>query len=121
MVSASKDLIKLVGDNTEGFVQGYFEYDSKKSGGITKSHLRIGKEPIRLTYYIKEPHIVVCTKDVYLNKYDVLKGIRKNGIFILVTDKKDDELEEFLPYNVKSILANKNIKFYILDAYLLFF
>ena len=117
MVSASKDLIKLVGDNTEGFVQGYFEYDSKKSGGITKSHLRIGKEPIRLTYYIKEPHIVVCTKDVYLNKYDVLKGIRKNGIFILVTDKKDDELEEFLPNNVKSILANKNIKFYTLDAY----
>lgn len=117
MVSASKDLIKLVGDNTEGFVQGYFEYDSKKSGGVTKSHLRIGKEPVRLTYYIKEPHIVVCTKDIYINKYDVLKGIRKNGIFILVTDKKTSELENFLPNNVKSTLASKNIKFYTLDAY----
>lgn len=116
MISASKDLIKLVGENTEGFVQGYFEYDSKKSGGITKSHLRIGKEPIRLSYYIKEPHIVVCTKDVYLNKYDVLKGIRKNGIFILVTDKKGKGLESSLPNNVKSILSNNNIKFYTIDA-----
>ncbi len=117
MISASKDIIKLVGDNTEGFVQGYFEYDSKKSGGVTKSHLRIGKEPVRMTYYIEEPHIVVCTKDVYLEKYDVLKGIRKNGIFILVTDKKGKELEEFLPNNIKSVLANNKIKFYTIDAY----
>ena len=117
MISASKDIIKLVGNNTQGFVQGYFEYDSKKSGGVTKSHLRIGKEPVRLSYYIKEPHIVVCTKDVYLNKYDVLSGIRKNGIFILVTDKDQYELESFLPNNIKSILANKNIKFYTIDAY----
>lgn len=117
MISASKDLIKMVGDNTEGFVQAYFEYDSKKSGGVTKSHLRIGKERIRLSYYIDEPHIVVCTKDVYLNKYDVLKGIRKNGIFILVTDKKGNELTKFLPNKVKKVLAEKNIKFYIVDAY----
>lgn len=117
MVSASKDLIKLIGDNTNGFVQGYFEYDSKKSGGVTKSHLRIGKEPVRLSYYVKEPHIVVCTKDVYLGKYDVLSGIRKNGIFILVTDKKEKDLEDFLPNNIKSVLANKNIKFYVIDAY----
>lgn len=117
MISASKDLIKMVGENTEGFVQGYFEYDSKKSGGVTKSHLRIGKEQVRLSYYIKEPHIVVCTKDVYLNKYDVLSGIRKNGIFILVTDKTGKELESFLPNNIKSVLANNNIKFYVIDAY----
>ena len=117
MISASKDLIKMVGENTEGFVQGYFEYDSKKSGGITKSHLRIGKEPVRLSYYIEEPHIVVCTKDVYLTKYDVISNIRKNGIFILVTDKKDDDLYEYLPVNVKKILGEKNINFYTIDAY----
>ncbi len=117
MISASKDLIKMVGENTDGYIQGYFEYDSKKSGGVTKSHLRIGKEQVRLSYYIEEPHIVVCTKDVYLKKYDVLKGIRKNGIFILVTDKNDKELDKFLPNNVKSILANNKIKFYTIDAY----
>lgn len=117
MVSASKDLIKMVGENTKGFVQGYFEYDSKKSGGITRSHLRIGKEEVRLSYYIEEPHIVVCTKDEYLHKYNVLSGIRKNGIFILVTDKNEKELEDFLPDGVKSILANNNIKFYTVDAY----
>ena len=117
MISASKDLIKMIGEETEGFVQGYFEYDSKKSGGVTKSHLRIGKERIRLSYYIENPHIVVCTKDVYLNKYDVLDNIRKNGIFILVTDKKGEEFEKSLSNKVKKILAEKNIKLYTVDAY----
>lgn len=117
MISASKDLIKMIGEETEGFVQGYFEYDSKKSGGVTKSHLRIGKERIRLSYYIENPHIVVCTKDVYLNKYDVLDNIRKNGIFILVTDKKGEEVEKSLSNKVKKILAEKNIKLYTVDAY----
>ncbi len=117
MISASKDLIKMVGDNTLGFVQGYFEYDSKKSGGVTKSHIRIGKEVIRQSYYVDNPHIVVCTKDVYLNKYDIIDNIRKNGIFILVTDKKENNIGKILPDKVKKILSERNINFYVIDAY----
>ena len=117
MISASKNIIKLVGENTEGYTQGYFEYDSKKSGGLTISHLRIDKEPIRSTYYVENPHIVVCTKDIYLNRYDILKGIRKNGIFILNTNKNEEELEKYLPNNIKKTLKEKNIKFYIIDAH----
>ena len=117
MVSASKDIVKLIGDNTEGYVQGYFKYDSKKSGGVTISHIRIDKAPIRSTYLIENPHIVVCTKDIYLNKYDVLNGIRKNGIFILNTDKTEKQLNKFIPDNIKSILAKNNIKMYAVDAY----
>ena len=116
MISASKDIIKLVGENTEGYTQGYFQYDSKKSGGVTISHLRIGKEPIKSTYYVENPHIIVCTKDIYLNKYDVLKGIRKNGIFILNTNKNEEELEKYLSNNIKKTLKEKNINFYIIDA-----
>ena len=116
MISASKDIIKLIGENTEGFTQGYFQYDSKKSGGLTISHLRIDKEPIKSTYYIQNPHIVVCSKDIYLYKYDILKGIRKNGIFILNTNKQGKNLEKFLPNEVKRELAIKNIKFFCIDA-----
>ncbi len=117
MISASKDIIKTVGTETEAFVQGYFEYDSKKSGGITVSHLRIGKEKINMPYYITNPHIVVCTKDVYLEKYDMLSKIRKNGIFILVTDKTEQEIKNTLSNKIKYELAKKNVKFYIIDAY----
>ena len=117
MVSASKDIVKLIGDNTEGFTQGYFKYDSKKSGGVTISHIRIDKEPVRSTYLIENPHIVVCTKDIYLKKYDVLSGIRKNGIFILNTEKSEKELSRFMPNDVKELLAKNNIKFYTVDAY----
>ena len=113
MVTASKDIVKLVGETTEGFTQGYFKYDSKKSGGVTISHIRIDKEPVRSTYLIEEPHIVVCTKDMYLSRYDVLKGIRKNGIFILNTDKGT----KVLTNKIKKELATKNIKLYIIDAY----
>ena len=116
MVSASKDIVKLIGNNTEGYTQGYFKYDSKKSGGITISHIRIDKTPIRSTYYIENPHIVVVSKDIYLNKYDVLKGIRKNGIFILNTDKTEKELYKYMPNNIKISLAKNNIKMYTIDA-----
>ena len=112
MISASKDIVKEIGENTEGFTQGYFKYDSKKSGGVTISHIRIDKTPIRSTYFIENPHIVVCTKDSYLKKYDVLKGIRKNGIFILNTDKGI----KVLPNKIKKELALNNIKTYIIDA-----
>ena len=112
MVSASKDIVKLIGESTEGFTQGYFKYDSKKSGGVTMSHIRIDKTPIRSTYLIENPHIVVCTKDSYLNKYDMLSKIRKNGIFILNTSKG----AKVLTNKVKKELALKNIKAYMIDA-----
>jgi len=113
MVSATKDIITLVGDNTSGFVQGYNQYDSKKSGGVTMSHLRIGKEEIKSSYYIENPHIVVCTKDSYLDKYDLLSNIRKNGIFILNTSKTIDEL----PDNVKYKIREKELRTYLIDAH----
>ena len=112
MVSATKDLITLIGDNTEAYVQGYNQYDSKKSGGVTMSHLRIGKEPIRSSYYVNNPHIVVCTKDSYLNKYDMISTIRKKGIFIVNTDKK---LIDF-PDRLKYYIAENDVKVYRIDA-----
>ena len=114
MVSATKDLIKLVGENTNAFVQCYNKYDSKKSGGVTISNLRIGKKEIRKTYYVDKPHIVVCSKESYLNKYDMLENIRDNGIFILDINK--NEIKN-IPNEVKYILAKKNINFYIIDAH----
>ena len=113
MVSATKDLISLVGDNTNGYVQGYNQYDSKKSGGVTITHLRIGKEPIKSTYYVENPHIVVCTKDSYLDKYDMISKIRKNGIFILNTSKTKDELPDVIKY----YLAKNECKLYTIDAH----
>ncbi len=113
MVSATKDIITLVGDNTSGFVQGYNQYDSKKSGGVTISHLRIGKEEIKSSYYIENPHIVVCTKDSYLDKYDLLSNIRKNGIFIINTSKTSDEL----PDNIKYRIREKELRTYLIDAH----
>lgn len=77
MVSASKDIIKIIGDNTKEYVQGYFQYDSKKSGGITRSHIRISDKVIRSAYYINNPSLVVCSKESYLGKYDMLSNIRK--------------------------------------------
>ena len=112
MVSATKDLITLVGDNTNGFIQGYNQYDSKKSGGVTISHLRIGKEPIKSSYYIERPHIIVCSKDSYLDKYDLISNIRKNGIFILNTSKDINEIPNFIKYH----LAKNECKLYIIDA-----
>ena len=114
MVTASKDIITIVGSSTEKYVQGYFEYDSKKSGGVTKSHLRIGDKPISSTYYVTSPKYVVLTKESYLYKYDVLEGIKDGGVFLLNTSKKEDELD--IPSEVLEIIKNKNIKFYIIDA-----
>ena len=113
MVSATKDIISLVGDNTSGFVQGYNQYDSKKSGGVTMSHLRIGKEEIKSSYYVENPHIVVCTKDSYLDKYDLLSNIRKNGIFIINTSKTAEEL----PDNIKYRIREKELRTYLIDAH----
>lgn len=115
MVSASKDILKLIGDNTDAYVQGYSRYDSRKSGGVTISNLRISKEEINEEYYVENPHIVVCTNDTYMDKYNILYNIRKNGIFLLVTDKED--IDKSLSDNQKYLLAKNNIKFYIIDAY----
>ncbi len=114
MVTTSKDILTIIGNNTEKYVQGYFEYDSKKSGGVTKCHLRLGDNPIKSTYYVENPRVIVCSKDTYLNKYDVLKGIKENGIFILNTEHDKENLD--LPKEVIKILQDKNINFYIVNA-----
>lgn len=112
MVSATKDMATLIGDNTNGYIQLYNKYDSKKSGGVTISMLRIGKEPIKSSYYIDKAHVVVCTKESYLNTYDIVKNIRKNGIFILNTSKDINELDD----KTKYYLAKNEVKTYFIDA-----
>ncbi len=116
MVSVSKDLIKIVGTNTNAYTQGYFEYDSKKSGGVTKCHLRFGKNPIKSTYYVNNPSMVVCTKDTYLKKFEMLDDIEEDGIFLLNTSKSKEELLKYISNHDKEILRKKNIKFYVIDA-----
>jgi pyruvate-ferredoxin/flavodoxin oxidoreductase len=117
MVSASKSIVKLVGDNTEKDVQGYFQYDSKKSGSVTVSHLRFNNKPIRATYYVDSPSLVVCTKDSYLDNFDMLCNIKDNGIFILNTNKDEQEVNKLLKDEVKYLINRKNIKVYTIDGY----
>ncbi len=119
MVSASKDIITVLGNYTDAFVQGYFQYDSKKSGGVTISHLRVSKNEINSPYYVDRANLLVCTKDSYLKKYDMISKLKESGTFILVTSLKDEELNDFLPFNVKKQIKEKNIKMYVIDAYLL--
>ena len=116
MVSASKDIMKITGTGSDAYVQGYFEYDSKKSGGVTKSHLRFGKEAIRSSYYVTNPNTVILTKESYLGKYDIISGIRDNGIFILNTTKSKKEVLDILSNKEKNIIKNRHISFYIIDA-----
>ncbi len=116
MVSASKDIMKITGSGSDAYVQGYFEYDSKKSGGVTKSHLRFGKDIIRGTYYVTNPNTVILTKESYLGKYDIIGGIRDNGTFILNTTKSVNEVLDLLSNKEKNILKNRHINFYIIDA-----
>lgn len=119
MVSASKSMMKLIGNNTNMYVQGYFEYDSKKSGGVTVSNLRFNENKIRSTYYCENPSIIVVTKDAYINQFDCLKNIKENGIFILNTTKTKEELEQFIPNDIKNTIKEKNIKVYTINAYYL--
>jgi len=116
MVSACKDIIKITGANTKAYTQGYFEYDSKKSGGLTRCHLRFSSTPIRSTYYVEHPSLVVCTKDTYLNKYYMLDKIEENGIFLLNTTKNKEEVLKLLTSRDKKIIKQKNIKVYIVNA-----
>ena len=112
MITTSKDILTIVGENTDKYVQGYFEYDSKKSGGVTKSHLRFSSNPIKSSYYVQNPRVVICSKESYINKFDMLKGIKENGIFILNTENNEIKL----PSNYVEIIKNKNIKVYTVNA-----
>lgn len=115
-VGANKDAIKIIGDNTDLYAQAYFDYDSKKSGGVTMSHLRFGKKPIKSTYLLDEADYIACHKPAYLTQYDVLEGLKKGGTFLLNCVWTPEELEEHLPANVKKYLAENEIEFYTINA-----
>ena len=117
MVSASKSIIKLIGDNTDNYVQGYFQYDSKKSGGVTISHLRISENKIRSTYYVENPDIVVVSKDSYFNEFELLNKISKNSIMIINTSKTIEELLNSFSDRLTKLLKENNTKIYTLNAY----
>ncbi len=116
MTTTASNIIELIGNNTEKYVQGYFKYDSKKSRGTTISHLRISDQKIQSRYYVESPNIVICSNDSYLNKYDMLKGIKDNGIFILNTNISQDKLSDILPKKYMDIILNKHLNFYIINA-----
>ncbi|MDM0605280.1 pyruvate:ferredoxin (flavodoxin) oxidoreductase [Clostridium perfringens] len=115
-VGANKSAIKIIGDHTDMYAQGYFAYDSKKSGGVTISHLRFGKQPIKSPYLINKADFVACHNQSYVNKYFVLDGLKKNGTFLLNTIWTPEEVAEHLPASYKRFLAENNIKFYTLNA-----
>jgi pyruvate-ferredoxin/flavodoxin oxidoreductase len=115
-VGANKSAIKIIGDKTDMFAQGYFAYDSKKSGGITVSHLRFGKKHIKSPYLINKANFVACHNQSYVYKYDVLDGLKKGGNFLLNCIWSQEELETHLPAAMKRFIANNNINFYTLDA-----
>lgn len=115
-VGANKNSIKIIGDKTDLYAQGYFSYDSKKSGGVTISHLRFGKKPIKSTYLIDEADFVSCSKEAYVDQYDMLKGLKKGGSFLLNTVWTPEELNEKLPADMKKYIADNDINFYIINA-----
>ena len=115
-VGANKQAIKIIGDNTKMFAQGYFAYDSKKSGGITISHLRFGKKPIQSTYLITDADYIACHNPSYVNLYDVLEGIKDGGTFMLNSPWSAEEMDEKLPVAMRRTIAEKNLKFYTIDA-----
>ncbi|NLM52176.1 MAG: pyruvate:ferredoxin (flavodoxin) oxidoreductase [Firmicutes bacterium] len=115
-VGANKSAIKIIGDNTDLYAQGYFSYDSKKSGGVTISHLRFGKKPIKSTYLIDEADFVSCSTQAYVYQYDLLKGLKKGGTFLLNTTWSEEELDAKLPVSMKNYIAENEIKFFIINA-----
>ena len=115
-VSANKSSIKIIGDATGQYAQAYFAYDSRKAGGVTRSHLRFGKTPIRSTYYVQNANFISCSLDTYLFKFDMIKNLKQGGTFLLNTDMSDEELIKNMPNRVKYQLATKNAKFYVIDA-----
>ncbi len=115
-VGANKSAIKIIGDNTDKYAQGYFAYDSKKSGGVTISHLRFGDNPIHSTYLIEEADYIACHNQSYVYQYDLLKGLKKSGTFVLNTIWNETELDANLPAAMKNYIANNDIKFYTINA-----
>ncbi|MDO5718710.1 MAG: pyruvate:ferredoxin (flavodoxin) oxidoreductase [Tissierellia bacterium] len=115
-VGANKQAIKIIGDGTDMYAQAYFDYDSKKSGGVTMSHLRFGHSPIRSTYLIDEADFISCSRQAYVYQYNLLKGLKKGGTFLFNTLWNEEELEEHLPAEMKKFIAENDIKFYTINA-----
>ena len=115
-VGANKNSIKIIGDNTDMYAQAYFDYDSKKSGGVTMSHLRFGKKPIKSTYLIHKANFVACHNPSYVNKYNMVQELVDGGTFLLNCSWDMEGLEKHLPGQVKAFIANHNIKFYTIDG-----
>ena len=115
-VGANKNSIKIIGDNTDMYAQAYFDYDSKKSGGVTMSHLRFGKSPIKSTYLIRQANFVACHNPSYVNKYNMVQELVDGGTFLLNCPWDMEGLEKHLPGQVKAFIANHNIKFYVIDG-----
>ena len=115
-VGANKSAIKIIGDNTDMFAQGYFAYDAKKSGGLTVSHLRFSPNPIQSSYLVSAADYVACHNPTYVNLYDILDGIKPGATFVLNSHWTLDEMEETIPAEIRKIIAEKNLKFYNVDA-----
>ncbi|MEF8879588.1 MAG: pyruvate:ferredoxin (flavodoxin) oxidoreductase [Candidatus Thermoplasmatota archaeon] len=115
-VGANKNAIKIIGDNTDKYAQGYFQYDAKKSGGVTRSHLRFGDEPIKSRYLINTAEYIACHNPSYVDKYDILEGIKEGGTFVLNSPWTLEEMEEHFPAELKRKIAEKNLDFYNIDA-----
>ena len=115
-VSANKSTVKIIGDNTDMYAQAYFAYDSKKAGGVTRSHLRFGHSPIHSTYYISNADFISCSLDAYMFKYDMVKDIKEGGTFLLNTTFSKEEIVAHMPNRMKAQLAKKHAKFYIINA-----
>ena len=115
-VGANKNSIKIIGETTDMYCQAYFEYDTKKSFGITKSHLRFGKKPISSTYYVSHADFVACHNQTYLTKYDIISELKPHGSFLLNCEWSEEELEQKMPGDILKYIAENDIKFYIIDA-----
>ena len=115
-VSANKSTVKIIGDNTEQYAQAYFAYDSKKAGGVTRSHLRFGNSPIRSTYYINNADFISCSLDAYMFKYDMVRNLKDGGTFLLNTTFSKEEIVHHMPNRMKAQLAKKHAKLYIINA-----
>ncbi|HBN95627.1 MAG TPA: pyruvate:ferredoxin (flavodoxin) oxidoreductase, partial [Firmicutes bacterium] len=115
-VGANQNSIKIIGDETDMYAQGYFEYDSKKSGGITISHLRFGHTPIKAPYLVSQANLVACHNPSYVTRYDMLEGIKEGGVFLLNSPWSLEEMETELPASLKKTIAEKKLRFYNIDA-----
>ncbi len=115
-VSANKSSVKIIGDATHQYAQAYFQYDSRKAGGTTRSHLRFGKEPIHSEYYVKNADFISCSLDTYIFKFDIISNLKEGGTFLLNTNMDDETLIKSMPNRMKHLLAKKHAKFYVIDA-----